>query len=153
MHWYGFYHGPRFYWTRWYRGFWWYYDSGPARWTYWWHGYWWWPGPANVVYVNVNGAYQPYPPPSPEVQPAPASAPAAPAAPGTVNPGPAPEQVPTWESSHEDQVGEYPSLKELPGPPPAATPPPNSVMPPPPPEPGGDDSLPGEWPVPPKPGQ
>jgi hypothetical protein len=59
-HWYGFYHGPTFYWTRYHRNRWWWFDASGARWVYWWNGYWWWPGPGGAAYVYVDGAYYPY---------------------------------------------------------------------------------------------
>jgi hypothetical protein len=59
-HWYGFYHGPTFYWTRYNAGRWWWYDSHVSRWVYWWNGFWWWPGPAGVAYVYVDNNYYPY---------------------------------------------------------------------------------------------
>lgn len=58
--WYGFYHGPRFYWTRYWADRWWWYDPRFERWVYWWDGYWWWPGPAGGVYVYVDNNYYPY---------------------------------------------------------------------------------------------
>lgn len=59
-HWYGFYHGPAFYWTRYWDDRWWWYDPTFARWVYWWSGYWWWPGPGGAVYVYVDNNYYPY---------------------------------------------------------------------------------------------
>ncbi len=58
-HWYGFYHGPTFYWTRYYGDRWWWYGGG-ARWVFWWDGFWWWQGPAGVPYIYVDGNYYPY---------------------------------------------------------------------------------------------
>ncbi len=60
VHWYGFYHGPQFYWTRWNAGYWWWYDPIWFRWVYWYDGYWWWPGPGGVAFVYVDNAYYPY---------------------------------------------------------------------------------------------
>jgi hypothetical protein len=60
IHWYGFYHGPSFYWTRFYGDRWWWFDAGFGRWVYWWDGYWWWPGPTGVLYVYVDNNYYPY---------------------------------------------------------------------------------------------
>jgi hypothetical protein len=60
VHWYGFYDGPSFYWTRYYGGYWWWFDVRYNRWAYWHNDYWWAPGPAGVVYVNVNDQYIPY---------------------------------------------------------------------------------------------
>lgn len=59
-HWYGFYHGPRFYWTQYHRNRWWWYDPVFAHWTFWWNGYWWWNAPGGISYVYINNAYQPY---------------------------------------------------------------------------------------------
>lgn len=60
VHWYGFYAGPRFYWTRYYHNHWWWYDPFFDHWAFWWGGYWWWRGPEGVLYVNVNDTYYPY---------------------------------------------------------------------------------------------
>lgn len=59
-HWYGFYNGPRFYWTRYHRNRWWWYDPTFTHWSFWWGGYWWWAAPGGVYYVYVNDAYRPY---------------------------------------------------------------------------------------------
>jgi hypothetical protein len=59
-HWYGFYEGPTFYWTRYYSDRWWWYDPLALRWVFWWNGFWWWPGPAGVPYVYVDNSYYPY---------------------------------------------------------------------------------------------
>lgn len=82
FHWYGFYFGPRFYWTRYYADRWWWYDSNFMRWVYWYNGYWWWNGPDGVEYAYVENNYYPYQPggvvtvKSPELQ-APATNPEA----------------------------------------------------------------------------
>ncbi|MDD2772430.1 MAG: hypothetical protein PHP45_01900 [Elusimicrobiales bacterium] len=60
VHWYGFYHGPSFYWTRFYENRWWWFDPGFARWVFWWDGYWWWQGPGAALYVYVDNSYYPY---------------------------------------------------------------------------------------------
>lgn len=60
LNWYGFYHGERFYWCRYFLGYWWWYDAPLARWAFWWQGYWWWWGPGGIPYVYVNGDYYPY---------------------------------------------------------------------------------------------
>ena len=60
IHWYGFYAGPHFYWTRYYASRWWWYDPHFSRWVFWWDGYWWWPGPYGLTYVYVNNSYYPY---------------------------------------------------------------------------------------------
>jgi hypothetical protein len=59
-HWYGFYHGPTFYWTRYYGDRWWWFDGPHARWVFWWDGFWWWPGVGGVPYVYVDNNYYPY---------------------------------------------------------------------------------------------
>ena len=59
-HWYGFYHGPSFYWTRYYGNRWWWFDGPHARWVFWWDGFWWWPGVGGVPYVYVDNNYYPY---------------------------------------------------------------------------------------------
>jgi len=60
VHWYGFYHGPTFYWTRYNTGHWWWYHQGFGRWVYWYQGFWWWPSPTGVQYVYVDNNYYPY---------------------------------------------------------------------------------------------
>ena len=59
-HWYGFYHGPSFYWTRYYGNRWWWFDGPHARWVFWGNGYWWWAGPGGVAYVYMDNNYYPY---------------------------------------------------------------------------------------------
>ena len=59
-HWYGFYHGSAFYWTRYYSDRWWWYDPLHLRWVFWWSGFWWWPGPGGAPYVYVDNNYYPY---------------------------------------------------------------------------------------------
>ena len=59
-HWYGFYHGPTFYWTRYYGNRWWWFDGPHARWVFWGNGYWWWAGPGGVAYVYMDDNYYPY---------------------------------------------------------------------------------------------
>ena len=59
-HWYGWYMGSGYFWTRYYANNWWWYDSAMARWCYWNNGGWWWQDPTlNTVYVYDNGAYVP----------------------------------------------------------------------------------------------
>ena len=57
-HWYGFYAGPRFYWTRYYGSRWWWYDQSYARWVYWQENHWWWVDPSQTAFIYVNGSYQ-----------------------------------------------------------------------------------------------
>lgn len=59
-HWYGFYDGPRFYWTQYYRNRWWWYDPIQTHWSFWWHGYWWYGAPGGAYYVYLNDSYVPY---------------------------------------------------------------------------------------------
>ena len=59
-HWYGFYHGPTFYWTRYYGNRWWWFDAGMARWVFWGNGFWWWAGPGGLPYVYIDNGYYPY---------------------------------------------------------------------------------------------
>ncbi len=59
-HWYGFYAGPRFYWTRRWYNRWWWYDPVWARWAYWHGDYWWWQDPGGVMYVYMDSQYVPY---------------------------------------------------------------------------------------------
>jgi len=78
VHWYGFYNGPRFYWTRWEDNRWWWFDQASTRWLYWYSGYWWWNDPANPTspYVVVNDTYYPYAEVAADPQIAPGAAPA-----------------------------------------------------------------------------
>lgn len=59
-HWYGFYHGPTFYWTRFYGNAWWWSDPVYGRWDFYANGYWWWTGPGGVPYVYIDNGYYPY---------------------------------------------------------------------------------------------
>jgi hypothetical protein len=54
IHWYGFYHGPYFYWTRYWAERWWWFDVRFNRWVFWNAGYWWWPGPGGAMYVYTG---------------------------------------------------------------------------------------------------
>jgi hypothetical protein len=58
-HWYGWYIGSNYFWTRYYYDRWWWYDPTYYRWCYWHDGGWWWQDPyhVNTVYVYVNGSY------------------------------------------------------------------------------------------------
>jgi hypothetical protein len=60
VHWYGFYFGATFYWTRYWDSWWWWYDPLFARWVFWYGGYWWWQPPGGVLYVYVDNNYYPY---------------------------------------------------------------------------------------------
>ncbi|NNN04878.1 MAG: hypothetical protein HKL90_03160 [Elusimicrobia bacterium] len=61
-HWYGFYNGPQFYWTRYDDNRWWWYDQGADRWLYWHDNYWWWnnPNAPQTPYVVIGDSYYPY---------------------------------------------------------------------------------------------
>jgi hypothetical protein len=60
-HWYGWYVGPRQFWTRYYADRWWFYDSGFNRWCFWNDGFWWWQDPYHVgdLYVYDDDKYVP----------------------------------------------------------------------------------------------
>ncbi len=60
-HWYGWYVGGSYFWTRHWNNYWWWYDPVSFRWCYWWGGNWWWndPSRAEVVCVYNNGSYVP----------------------------------------------------------------------------------------------
>ena len=80
-HWYGFYHGPTFYWTRYHDSRWWWFDGPRARWDFWENGFWRWQGPGGAPYVYIDNNYYPYEDSGVTVeqaedQPAPASIPA-----------------------------------------------------------------------------
>ncbi|MFI5362497.1 MAG: hypothetical protein ACHQ49_11050 [Elusimicrobiota bacterium] len=91
-HWYGFYHGPTFYWTRYYGNRWWWFDGPHSHWDFWWDGYWWWTGPGGAPYVYVDNNYYPYDASGgvtvvqPEEQPVPATIPPPNAAATPANP-------------------------------------------------------------------
>jgi hypothetical protein len=63
-HWYGFYNGSQFLWTRYYGGHWWWYDQDHARWLSYndSDGSWLWQDPAQpqTVYVYDDNGYVPY---------------------------------------------------------------------------------------------
>lgn len=60
-HWYGWYAGDRYFWTRNYGGRWWWYDTEYSRWNFWNDGFWWWQDPYHVgdLYCYDNDAYIP----------------------------------------------------------------------------------------------
>jgi len=60
-HWYGWYTGDQFFWTRNYAGRWWSYDSDFGRWNFWNDGYWWWQDPNHIgdLYCYTDGGYIP----------------------------------------------------------------------------------------------
>jgi hypothetical protein len=61
FHWYGWYFGSQFFWTRHFGSRWWWYDSAFDRWTYYNEGYWWWQDPSHRddLYCYRDGYYQP----------------------------------------------------------------------------------------------
>ena len=75
-HWYGFYWGPHFYWTRYSGNRWWWFDAPLRRWVYWWSGFWWWTGPGGAAYYYNGTDFVPYGG-TVEMQPVPAAAPVA----------------------------------------------------------------------------
>ena len=60
-HWYGWYAGDQFFWTRNYAGRWWSYDSDFGRWNFWNDGYWWWQDPNHIgdLYCYTDSGYVP----------------------------------------------------------------------------------------------
>ena len=60
-HWYGWYAGDQYFWTRNYAGRWWWYDTEYGRWNFWNDGFWWWQDPYHVgdLYCYNNDAYIP----------------------------------------------------------------------------------------------
>jgi hypothetical protein len=60
-HWYGWYAGDQFFWTRNYDGRWWWYDEAYNRWDFYNDNYWWWQDPNHVgeLYVYNNDDYIP----------------------------------------------------------------------------------------------
>ncbi len=60
-HWYGWYRGDQYFWTRNYNGRWWWYDTGFNRWCFYNDNYWWWQDPYHVgdLYVYDNDNYIP----------------------------------------------------------------------------------------------
>jgi hypothetical protein len=64
-HWYGWYVGSNYFWTRNFNNRWWWYDADFDRWCFWNDGFWWWQDPYhigdlycynNTTYVPVNSA-------------------------------------------------------------------------------------------------
>lgn len=60
-HWYGWYTGDQFFWTRNYDGRWWWYDTGYNRWCFYNDDNWWWQDPYHVgeLYVYNDDSYIP----------------------------------------------------------------------------------------------
>jgi hypothetical protein len=60
-HWWGWYAGSQFFWTRNYDGRWWWYDTGYNRWCFWNNGYWWWQDPYHLgdLYCYDDSDYIP----------------------------------------------------------------------------------------------
>ena len=63
-HWFGFYLGDVYFWTRWVDGRLWWHDSPRGRWLFYRDGYWWYQDPINgtIVYIYRDGAYYRYTP-------------------------------------------------------------------------------------------
>jgi hypothetical protein len=60
FHWYGWYVGDDFFWTRYYYGRWWWFDPGYDRWCYWHDNGWWWQDPdQGLVFAYQNNNYVP----------------------------------------------------------------------------------------------
>jgi len=60
-HWFGWYLGDAFFWTRSFGGRWWWYDGDNDRWDFYNEGFWWWQDPYHVgdLYCYSDGAYIP----------------------------------------------------------------------------------------------
>lgn len=60
-HWYGWYLGDRYFWTRYFGNRWWWYDWGFNRWCFWNDGFWWWQDPYHLgdLYCYDDYAYIP----------------------------------------------------------------------------------------------
>ncbi len=64
-HWYGWYVGSKYFWTRYFKNRWWWYDGDFGRWCFWNNGFWWWQDPYHIgdlyfyndiEYIPVNSA-------------------------------------------------------------------------------------------------
>jgi hypothetical protein len=64
-HWYGWYMGNKYFWTRHFNNRWWWYDVDFDRWCFWNNGFWWWQDPYHMgdlycyndtVYIPCNSA-------------------------------------------------------------------------------------------------
>ena len=60
-HWYGWYLGSQFFWTRYFNDRWWWYDTDFDRWCFWNDGFWWWQDPYHMgdIYIYNNNNYVP----------------------------------------------------------------------------------------------
>jgi hypothetical protein len=60
-HWFGWYRGDQYFWTRNFNGRWWWYDADYDRWCFWNNGFWWWQDPYHVgdLYCYNNDNYIP----------------------------------------------------------------------------------------------
>ncbi len=60
-HWYGWYVGSNYFWTRYFNNRWWWYDADYDRWCFWNDGFWWWQDPYHVgdLYCYDNAFYIP----------------------------------------------------------------------------------------------
>ncbi|MBI4425550.1 MAG: hypothetical protein HY554_17595 [Elusimicrobia bacterium] len=61
-HWYGFYSGSTYYWTRWEHDRFWWMEPRSSRWCYWKDNHWWYHDPfdVRVVYVYADGFFHRY---------------------------------------------------------------------------------------------
>ncbi len=60
FHWWGFYVGSAYFWTRYYDDNYWWYDPYWHRWCSLHDGQWWWQSPDNGIYVYTDGGYYRY---------------------------------------------------------------------------------------------
>jgi hypothetical protein len=60
-HWYGWYLGDKYMWTRNFNNRWWFYDGDFDRWCFWNDGFWWWQDPYHIgdLYCYNNANYIP----------------------------------------------------------------------------------------------
>jgi len=58
FHWWGFYSGGNYFWTRWHDGRYWWFDPYWRRWCFLYSGWWWWPSPTGAVYLYDDSAYE-----------------------------------------------------------------------------------------------
>ena len=91
-HWWGFYIGSVYFWTRYYDDMYWWYDPYWHRWTYLRDGRWWWQD-GGVVYVIIDGNYYRYGDDGGTIVVTPDPAPPVEVPPAPSNPVPAPEQT------------------------------------------------------------
>ncbi len=60
-HWYGWYAGSTYFWTRYFNNRWWWYDADYDRWCFWNDGFWWWQDPYHMgdLYCYNDADYIP----------------------------------------------------------------------------------------------